>query len=154
MLAEHAIESPELVRKLPPSLEVQDRDHLPQVLHDALFALLNGPAPATALFCVQDLLGLAALKYAEEMDLKVPDDLEIVTFNDWPPHWLGRPWQAHRIAVQPADMGQAAIARLMAQIHGTAGDLAKHHIPTVFIPADSLVGSTYDLNLDRPREVL
>jgi len=153
IMVEYGIASPDLVRRLPASLEVEDRAHFSQVFDDALFALLHGPSPATAILCVQDLLGVAVLKYADNADLKIPEDLEIVTFNDWPPHWLGRPWQAHRIAVQPSDMGKAAIGRLLAQINGQAGELGPHHIPTVFTPADSLVGSAYDLRLDRPLEV-
>lgn len=145
IMVEYGIASPDLVRMLPASLEVEDRAHFCQVFDDALFALLNGPSPATAILCVQDLLGVAVLKYAENAEVKIPEDLEIVTFNDWPPHWLGRPWQAHRIAVQPSDMGRVAIERLMAQIAGQAGDLGVHHIPTIFIPADSLVESAFDL---------
>jgi len=153
IMAEHGIASPDLVRKLPESLEVQDRAHFSQVLDDALFALLNGPSPATAILCVQDLLGVAVLRYAANADLRIPEDFEIVTFNDWPPHWLGRPWQAHRIAVQPSDMGRVAINRLLAQIRGEAGELRPHHIPTVFTPADLLVDSVGDPRLDRPSEV-
>jgi len=153
VMAEHGIASADLVRRLPASLEVEDRAHFEQVFHDALFALLNGPSPATAVLCVQDLIGVAVLKYAEEADLRVPKDLEIVTFNDWPPHWLCHPWQAHRIAVQPGDMGRLAISRLKAQIEGDAGELGIHYIPTVFVPADSLVGSAFDLHPDRPQEV-
>jgi len=153
IMAEHGLAAPDLVRRFPSSLEVTDRSHFTQVFQDALFALLHRPSPATAVLCVQDLLGVAVLKFAEETDLNIPDDLEIVTFNDWPPHWLGRPWQAHRIAVQPQDMGKSAIKRLLAQIDGDAGELGTHHIPTIFVPADSLVGSTIDLRLDRPLEV-
>ena len=154
IMAEHGLVSPDLVRRLPASLEVEDRAHFGQVVNDALFALLNGASPATAVFCVQDILGLAVLKYADEAGLRIPEDIEIVTFNDWPPHWLKRPWQAHRIAVQPGDMGEAAVLRLLAQMNGTADDLGPHFIPTVFIPADSLVGSSYDLLPERPQEVL
>jgi LacI family transcriptional regulator, galactose operon repressor len=153
IMAEHGITSPDLVRRLPASLEVEDRAHFAQVFDDALFALLHGPSPATAVFCVQDLLGAAVLRYAEASELRIPEDLEIVTFNDWPAHWLRRPWDAHRIAVQPRDMGKAAISRLLAQISGEAGDLGPHHIPTVFVPADSIVGAGYDLHLDRPLEI-
>jgi DNA-binding LacI/PurR family transcriptional regulator len=152
-MAEHGIVSTDLVRRLPASLEVEDRAHFAQVFNDALFALLNGPSRATAVFCVQDVLGVAALKYAEEAGLSVPEDLEVVTFNDWPTHWLVHPWQAHRIAVQPGDMGQVAISRLRAQIAGEAGELRTHYIPTVFIPADLLVNSAYDFSLHRPQEV-
>ncbi len=154
IMAEHGFSAPDLVRRFPSSLEVTDRAHFSQVFQDALFALLHRPSPATAVLCVQDLLGVAVLKFAEEMDLRIPNDLEIVTFNDWPPHWLGRPWQAHRIAVQPGDMGRMAIRRLRAQIDGEAGELGIHHIPTMFIPADSLVDAPYDLRLERPQEVL
>ncbi len=154
IMVEHGIASPDLVRRFPASLEVQDRAHFPQVFHDAMFTLVNCAAPATAVLCVQDLLGVAVLQYAERMELKIPSDLEIVTFNDWPPHWLCYPWQAHRIAVQPEDMGKMAIRRLLAQIDGEAGELGSHFIPTVFVPADSLVGSSYDLQPNRPQEVL
>jgi DNA-binding LacI/PurR family transcriptional regulator len=153
IMSEYDIAAPDLVRRLPATLEVQDREHFPQVIDDALFALLNGPSPATAVLCVQDILGVAVLKYTEKFDLKIPEDLEIVTFNDWPPHWLGRPWQAHRIAVQPSDMGSAAMNRLLAQIKGKAGELGPHHIPTVFVPADSLVASTYDFHPENAMEI-
>jgi DNA-binding LacI/PurR family transcriptional regulator len=153
IMDQHGILAPELVRKFPASLEVKDRTHFDQVFHDAIFTLLNAPSPATAILCVQDLLGVAVLKFVEEQGLSIPDDLEVVTFNDWPAHWLGRPWQAHRIAVQPGDMGRTAIGRLLAQIAGDAGEPGTHHIPTMFIPADSLVGSVYDLNRQRPLEV-
>jgi DNA-binding LacI/PurR family transcriptional regulator len=88
------------------------------------------------------------------MDLRLPEDLEIVTFNDWPPHWLGRPWLAHRIAVQPADMGRKAISRLLEQMEGAGGPLQTHHIPTRFIPADALVDSAFGFDTQRPQEVL
>jgi DNA-binding LacI/PurR family transcriptional regulator len=153
IMDEHGILAPELVRRFPASLEVKDRAHFSQVVHDALFTLLNMPNPATAVLCVQDLLGAEVLKYGEEEGLRIPDDLELVTFNDWPSHWLRRPWQAHRIAVQPGDMGSMAIERLMSQINGEAVELGVHHIPTLFIPGDSLVTSVFDLNIDRPQEV-
>lgn len=153
IMEEHGILAPELVRRFPASLEVKDRAHFSQVVSDALFALLNRPNPVTAVLCVQDLLGVEVLKFGEEEGVRIPDDLELVTFNDWPANWLRKPWQAHRIAVQPGDMGKMAIARLQSQIAGDAGELGVHHIPTVFIPSDSLVTSIFDIHLDRPQEV-
>jgi DNA-binding LacI/PurR family transcriptional regulator len=153
IMEEHGILAPELVRRFPASLEVKDRSHFSQVVHDALFTLLNRPDPATAVLCVQDLLGAEVLKFGEEEGVRIPDDFELVTFNDWPPSWLRKPWQAHRIAVRPSDMGKMAIDRLLAQIDGQAGELGVHHIPTVFVPGDSLVTSIFDLHLDRPQEV-
>ena len=43
IMDEHGILAPELVRRFPSSLEVKDRAHFSQVVHDALFTLLNGP---------------------------------------------------------------------------------------------------------------
>lgn len=153
VLRAHGLFASDLVRKFPASLEVKDRAHFAQAVHDALFRLLSRPNPITAVLCVQDLLGVEVLKFGEEEGVRIPDDLELVTFNDWPLNWLQKPWQAHRIAVHPRDMGAMAIQRLLAQINGNAGELGAHHVPTMFIPADSLVPATFDLHLDRPQEV-
>jgi DNA-binding LacI/PurR family transcriptional regulator len=145
ILREHDLFAPELVRRFPTSLEISDRAYLDQAVHDALFTLLNGPSPATAVFCVQDLLGYAVLASAEKMELKMPDDLEVVTFNDWPPHWLHHPWEAHRISIQPDEMGRAAIANLRDQMAGLAGGGQAIRIPAVFIDADRLLTPSFDI---------
>jgi DNA-binding LacI/PurR family transcriptional regulator len=153
ILDEHGILDPKLVRRFPPSLEVKDRAHFSQVLRDALFTLLHRPNPVTAVFCVQDLLGAEVLKFGDEDGIRIPDDLEVVTFNDWPAAWLRKPWQAHRIAVRPMDMGRSAIASIHAQINGEPPVTMPIYIPTQFLPSDSLVTSIFDIHLDRPQEV-
>ena len=45
IMEEHGLASDDLIRRLPASLEVQDREHFSQVFDDALFALLNAKLP-------------------------------------------------------------------------------------------------------------
>jgi len=136
ILDERELGAPDLIRRFPTSLEVSERAYFDQAVCDALFRLVRSPEPATAVLCVQDLFGVAALECAAAMDMKIPDELEVVTFNDWPPAWLRRPWQAHRIVVQPDEMGRAAIASLRTQIARKSGEPEVHRIHAKFIAAD------------------
>lgn len=144
VLAERDCAASDLIRRLPSSLEVSERDHLESAVGDALFRLVRSPQSATAVFCVQDLLGYAVLEAAADMDLAIPGDVEVVTFNDWPPSWLRRPWQAHRIAFQPGEMGRAAIGLLRSQIEGTAGAPSVQRIPAKLVPAEGVLATFPD----------
>ena len=44
--------------------------------------LLSLPEPPTALFCANDLIALGALAAAQELSLRVPDDVALVGFDD------------------------------------------------------------------------
>jgi DNA-binding LacI/PurR family transcriptional regulator len=144
MMEERRLGSAEHIRRFAPSLEVTERAFFSQVVYDALYTLVHGPDPITAVLCVQDMVGLAVLDCAAEMGLAIPDDLEVATFNDWPPMWLHRPWQAHRIAIQPDEMGRVAIARLQAQISGADHAHQVHLIQAKFIAAASTMTTSPD----------
>jgi len=146
IMAAHGLAAPELIRRFPVALEVNERGLFRQSVYDSLFTVVRSPDPATAILCVQDLFGVAALECAAEMGLSLPQDLEIATFNDWPPNWLRRPWDAHRIAFQPDEMGRVAIASLRVQIEGTVREPQIHLIPAKFIPAASSLAPAIDTN--------
>lgn len=50
----------------------------------AALALLDGPAPPTAIIASSDQMALATLELARERRLEVPDDLSIISFDDTP----------------------------------------------------------------------
>lgn len=138
MMAERGVPTTSLVRRFASSLEVAERELFPQAVADAMHAIVRNEQPATAILCVQDMVGMAVLDCAAEMGLAIPDDVEIATFNDWPPMWLHRPWQAHRIAFQPEEMGRVAIRRLRNQMEGVANGPQVHHIEAKFLAAAAI----------------
>ncbi|MBS1701055.1 MAG: GntR family transcriptional regulator [Armatimonadetes bacterium] len=141
IMAEHGLETNGLVRKFAPSLEVSDRAYFDQAVSDALFAMARSENPVTAVLCIQDLIGYAVLAGAENLGLEIPNQLEVVTFNDWPPIWLRRPWQAHRITILPEQMGSKAIELLRAQIDGQSTEHGTYRIPAKFVAVDGLFSS-------------
>lgn len=49
----------------------------------AVFRLLDGPQPPTAIICGNDLLAFGAMRAASERYLRIPNDISIVGFNDY-----------------------------------------------------------------------
>jgi LacI family transcriptional regulator len=49
----------------------------------AVFRLLDGPEPPTAIICGNDLLAFGAMRAASERYLRIPGDISIVGFNDY-----------------------------------------------------------------------
>ena len=119
-------------RLFPPEMEFGDSAVFHQIVRDALFSLVRGPEPITAAFCVQDMFASALLTSAEALGIRVPDDLEIASYNDWPAMMLRCPWQVHRIVTKATDIGLAAaekLQQLMAGDFGTGPEVVR-------VPAD------------------
>lgn len=49
----------------------------------AMFRLLDGPTPPTAVICGNDLLAFGAMRAAAERYLRIPNDISITGFNDY-----------------------------------------------------------------------
>lgn len=137
VMAEHGIPTQGLVRRFPAVLEFDESQWFHQAIQDALFAMVKGNSPITAVLCVQDMFCAAVLDSVDQMGLSLPDDLEVATFNDWPSLMLRHPWLAHRIKTRAADIGKAAAQRLRAQIDGSAGEPVIQRIPAEFVIADA-----------------
>jgi GntR family transcriptional regulator of arabinose operon len=105
------------VRAFP--LEVtRDVERLRPVVQDALFTLLHQPNAPTAVLCVNDYVLCATIQACRELGLSLPDDLEIVSYNDCPPFVPFAPNNIHRIVQRAYEMGQIAAERLCRRMRG------------------------------------
>jgi LacI family transcriptional regulator len=85
----------------------------------AMQRLLGLPMPPSAVFAVNDLAAVGAMRAIEEAGFRVPDDISVVGFNDLSAAiGLMRPLTTIRLPLH--DMGKAAAERLLAQITGGA----------------------------------
>jgi len=135
-LAEVGVEDvSELTRWFPRELDGNPQGFM-QAIYDSLFTLLNQKDPITALFCVQDSFAAAALQACERMNLTVPDDLELATFNEWPPMMLRTPWCIHRIVQRSHEIGNAAGKLLHDQLSGYTGEARTVRVHADFVIAD------------------
>jgi DNA-binding LacI/PurR family transcriptional regulator len=117
-----------------------------QAVFDSLFTLTRQSEPVTALFCVQDSFAAAALQACERMGITVPDDLEVVTFNDWPPLMLRAPWSMHRIVQRSYEIGRNAGKLLVERIADNSGERKVIRVPADFFLADAGIASARDFN--------
>lgn len=94
---------------------------LKQTIHDTLFTLRAGSEPVTAVFCAHDGYLAPLLAACEELNLTVPDDLEIASYNDWPELPINRLDRVHRAVPPCFELGVAAAKRLIARHKGEDG---------------------------------
>lgn len=136
-LAEVGVEDvSELTRWFPRELDTNPQGFI-QATYDALFTLMNQKDPITALFCVQDSFAAAALQACDRMGVSVPEDLELATFNDWPPMMLRTPWCAHRIVQRSYDIGRSAAELLLERLNGQRGEPKVVRVNADFVIADA-----------------
>jgi len=115
----------------------KDEKQFMQSVSDAVFALTKQDQPVTAIFCVQDSLAVAAYRASDRLGLRVPDDLEIATFNDWPAMLLRSPWTMHRIVQRSYEIGLKASQLLLHRLRGAADVPQIHRIEADLFVADA-----------------
>jgi len=81
----------------------------------SLDAWLRLPCPPTAVFCSSDRLALALMDSASRRNLKVPDDLSIIGFDDMPTAGHCRP-ALTTVSIDQNDLARAAMELLHALI--------------------------------------
>ncbi|MGE5483111.1 MAG: LacI family DNA-binding transcriptional regulator, partial [Bacteroidota bacterium] len=101
----------------------------------AVRSLLNQRPRPTALFCVDDLLAIAALQAAEELGLHVPEDVAVLGVNDDPLAKLVRP-RLTTIRVPMTDMGAVAAQLLLTQLGDIPNPFPSHQ---VILPVELVV---------------
>jgi DNA-binding LacI/PurR family transcriptional regulator len=123
---------------VPTVMEVPDNIE-PHVTQGAR-AVLAGDERPTAVLCFSDLMAAAVVHAAEDLGLRVPQDLSVVGFDDSP---LARRLRPALTTVRQdfVAKGQAAAAALTSSIaRSRAGDALEpqqHHIPVSLVVRDS-----------------
>ena len=108
-----------------------------RLVRDTVLGLRHGEEPATALFCVEDGLGCAAVVACERLGVVLPTDLEIATFIDWHPMTLHTPWNVRRIVQRKFELGHAAAGLLLDRIASPGRPHVTVRIEADIIPADA-----------------
>jgi DNA-binding LacI/PurR family transcriptional regulator len=93
-------------------------EHLSVAVMDALTALLSGPEPPTALFCLQDAYLAAALTACHRLGVSIPNQLEIVAFSDCPRQFFSPMAPVLRIVQQSRAMGRLAGETVTRMLNG------------------------------------
>ncbi|MGZ3672798.1 MAG: LacI family DNA-binding transcriptional regulator [Ktedonobacterales bacterium] len=104
--------------------------------YQAMHRLLDLPQPPTAVFAVNDLAAVGAMRAIEEAGLQVPRDISIVGFNDLSAV-IGTTRQLTTVRLPLHDMGRAAAERLLAQITSEVESLAPVMIPVELVVRQS-----------------
>lgn len=102
------------------------------LVRDTMYALTRRPDPIDALFCVEDIFALSAIQACSHLGLRVPEDMEIVTFSDWPPNLLPTPWNVHRVVPRKDEIGRAAARLLQARLADPQRPSATVRVPGNF----------------------
>ncbi|MDR3692234.1 MAG: GntR family transcriptional regulator [Fimbriimonas sp.] len=123
-------------RHFPPELEFAEYRLFMESVRDAVFTLANQALPATALLCAQDMIAAGVLDACEQLEIGIPGQLEVATFNDWPAMMLRSSSKIHRITSRHFDIGLAAGRRFRDLAAGLSSESRDIRIPANFFIAD------------------
>ena len=102
-------------------------------------AILQSPRP-TALFAANNLIGIGTLKALQEMGLRVPEDIAVVSFDDLPSNLIISPFLT--VASQPVyEMSQKATELLISRINCNNPD-KKYKSQNIVLPVELIVRSS------------
>lgn len=104
--------------------------------YKAMQRLLDLPLPPTAVFAVNDLAAIGAMRAIEEAGLQVPRDISVVGFNDLSSA-IGTTRLLTTLRLPLHDMGRAAAERLLAQITSEVDSLEPVMIPVELVVRES-----------------
>jgi DNA-binding LacI/PurR family transcriptional regulator len=127
-------EAEKYVRYLVPELGKYP-DLLLRTVSDGLKVMLQLSDPPTAIFCMHDYYLDAVLESLGEMDIRVPGDIEIVSFNDCPMFLPRFTRSIHRIVQQAHTIGHIAVQRLNRRLSGENPPFESIFVPVFFHPA-------------------
>lgn len=98
--------------------------------------LLRQKDRPTAIFCISDIIALSVISVAQEMGLRVPQDLTVTGFDDVDYTTMFHPYLT--TVAQPCyEMGQQSTELLLAKIRGDAHYTGRFHVPFRFVERES-----------------
>lgn len=92
----------------------------------------------TAIFAINDIIALGAIKAMEEEGIKIPDQASIIGFDDIPFSSLSNP-NLTTIKVYTNELGKLAVKRLLEKINREDETLLKIEIDTKLIERNSVI---------------
>lgn len=90
--------------------------------------LLDLPEPPTAIFATSDQQAIGVLRACADRDLRVPEDLSVVGFDDIPLANLVRP-RLTTIRQQTAVLGRLAVSRLLERLEAASEPPVRRTVP-------------------------
>lgn len=139
------------IREFPKSIEGHPA-YLQQAVCDAISALHHRSGGIDAIFCVQDCYTEAALVACDELGLSVPDEVQILGYNDWPATMFHRPERLHQIHQESREMGRLAAERLSARLAGDDSDPQLIEVPARIVTTTSSHAIVDDRPSPMPKE--
>ncbi|MFZ4508628.1 MAG: LacI family DNA-binding transcriptional regulator [Fimbriimonas sp.] len=109
-----------LVRLLPYIAPVCEAEYeqMIQLVQDALVAMRHGSNPPTAVFCLRDHLTGAVCEAANRIGIRIPEDLEVLGYNERPNWLLKLPDGLWTIQQNVAEIAALAAQRVRARLGG------------------------------------
>jgi len=100
--------------------------------YKAMLSLLEHPSPPTAVFCANDMMALGAIGACLKKDVRVPEDVAIVGFDDM---WIASLENIQLTTVrQPRyEMGKKAVELMMERIKGKRKEVKRIILPTKLV---------------------
>jgi LacI family transcriptional regulator len=94
--------------------------------------LMNLPDPPTAIFATSNRISLGTLKVLNELHIRIPEDISIVSFDD--PEWLAA-WNPPITAVDIAseEMAKLAVQLLQRRMTGSVQKPVTYHLGTTLV---------------------
>ena len=106
--------------------------------HQAMLKLVDLPHPPTAVFAASDTMATGALRAARQRELRVPDEMAMVSFDDLPLAALATP-PLSSVHQPVGEMGAQAVRLLIEQIRGQ-GPVTSVRIPARLVVRESSGG--------------
>lgn len=122
------------IRQFPIAFGV-NRGHLIQLAKDALYTLTHLRPSITAVFCVNDYHLMATLEASAQLGIQVPEQLQILSFNDCLPLLPSMARSVHRIVQDATTIGRLAAERLLRRLRGEVIKPEVIRVPDQFYPA-------------------
>ncbi len=140
VMRENGEEHPEdWVRVFP--LGRQSQESVTLLVQDTLSALCNREDPFTAIFCLNDSSLAVVLAAAEKLNLKIPDDIEVLAFNDDMTLTPMLENRLNRIVQKPFQMGYEAAELLKRRMDGEKSEPQHICVAADFLPAQAITSS-------------
>lgn len=117
------------------------REHLIQLATDALYTLVHQQPAITMVFCLNDYHMMATLEACARLGIHVPEQLQILSFNDSLPLLPSMERSVHRIVQDAVTIGRLAAERLLKRIEGEVMEPEVIRVPARFYTTENVASS-------------